>query len=101
MVAGIPKENIDLVIVTHGKALYAIMNNEAFKKQFKVDNPNLTIIDELEKGGAKFIACGQAMSFLEIKNGELLPEVKIALAAKVALSTYQQKGYALFEIDQE
>ncbi len=101
VVAGIPKENIDLVIVTHGKALYAILNNEAFKKQFKVDNPNLAIINELEHGGAKFVACGQAMSFLEIKNEELLPEVKIALAAKVALSTYLQKGYALFEIDQE
>lgn len=101
LAAGIPKENLDVVIVTHGKALYALLNSSAFKKEFKADNPNLAIISELENAGAKFVACGQAMQFLEIKNDELLPEVKIAFAAKVALSTYLLKGYALYEIDEE
>lgn len=101
LAAGVPKQNLEVVIVTHSKALFALLNNEAFKKEFKTDNPNLAIIKELEDAGAKFIACGQAMQFLEIKNEALLPEVKIALAAKVALSTYQLKGYALFEIDDE
>lgn len=101
LAAGVRKENLDVVIVTHGKALYALLNAKAFKKQFKYDNPNITIIKELEDSGAKFIACGQAMQFLEIKNEELLPEVKIAVAAKVAVSTYQLKGYSLFEIDDE
>ena len=99
--AGIPKSQIDLVIVTHGKALYSLFSNDAFKQEFKMDNPNLAVIHELEEGGAKFIACGQAMQFLEIKNEQLLPEVKIAIAAKVALSTYQLKGYALYELDSE
>jgi intracellular sulfur oxidation DsrE/DsrF family protein len=99
--AGIPKEKIDLVIVTHGKALYALFNNDAFKQEFKADNPNITVIKELQDAGAKFIACGQAMGFLEIKNEQLLPSVKIAMSAKVALSTYQQKGYALYELDEE
>ena len=99
--AGVPKENLEVVIVTHGKALYSLLNNEAFKKQFKADNPNAVIIKELEDAGAKFVACGQAMQYLEIKNEELMPEVKIALAAKVALSTYQLKGYTLFDIDDE
>jgi len=99
--AGIPKSQIDMVIVTHGKALYAIFNNDAFKQEFKTDNPNMAVIHELEDAGVKFIACGQAMQFLEIKNEQLLPEVKIAVAAKVALSTYQLKGYALYELDSE
>jgi hypothetical protein len=38
---------------------------------------------------------------LEIKNEELLPEVKIALSAKTAISTYRLKGYVLYEIDEE
>ena len=101
LAAGVPKENLDVVIVTHSKALLALLNNQAFKKQFKVDNPNIAIINELESTGAKFVACGQAMGFLEIKNSDLLPTVKVALAAKVALSTYQLKGYTLFEVDEE
>ena len=101
LAAGVPKRNMEVVIVVHGKALYALLNNEAFKKAYKVDNPNADIIQELEGAGAKFIACGQAMQFLEVKNEQLLPSVKIALAAKVAISTYQLKGYALFEIDEQ
>ena len=99
--AGIPKSQIDLVIIIHGKALYALFNNEAFKQEFKIDNPNTAVIHELEDANAKFIACGQAMQFLEIKNEQMLPEVKIAIAAKVALSTYELKGYALYELDEE
>jgi len=101
LAAGVPKENMEVVIVTHGKALYALLNSEAFKRQFKAENPNADIIKELENAGARFVACGQAMQFLEIKNEELLPEVKIALSAKTALSTYQLKGYVLYEIDEE
>ncbi len=101
LAAGVQRANLEVVIVTHGKAIYALLNNDAFKKQFKTDNPNNTIIKELEDAGARFVACGQAMQFLEVKNEALLPEVKIALAAKVALSTYQLKGYALFDIDEE
>ena len=57
--AGIPKQNIDLVIVTHGHALFALLNNEAFKKQHtKAIILNIAIIKELENAGAKFIACG-------------------------------------------
>ena len=101
LAAGISKSNLEVVIVTHGKALYALLNNDAFKKQFKADNPNAAIVKELEDVGAKFIACGQAMQFLEIKNEELMPEVKIAMSAKTALSTYQLKGYVLYEVDEE
>jgi len=99
--AGVPKENLDLVIVVHSKATYALLTNGAYKKEFKTDNPNLEIISELEGAGAKMIACAQAMQFLEVDKKDLNPNVKISLAAKVALSTYQQKGYALFEIDEE
>jgi len=99
--AGVPIENLVVVIVTHGPAILALLNDESFKKEFKAANPNLAIIKELESAGAKFIACGQAMQFLEVKNEDLLPTVKIALAAKVALSTYQLKGYAFYEIDEE
>jgi intracellular sulfur oxidation DsrE/DsrF family protein len=99
--AGVSKENIEIVIVSHGKALFALLNNEAFKKQFKADNPNLGIIGELQAAGAKFIACGQAMQFLDIGSESLTPTVKIATAAKVELSTYQLKGYAMFDITED
>jgi intracellular sulfur oxidation DsrE/DsrF family protein len=86
------------VIVVHAGALYAISNNAAYQKKYKLDNPNLKTIDELEKKtGARFIACGQAMAFFEVKKEDLLPEVKISLTAQTVLSHYQLKGYVKYQ----
>jgi intracellular sulfur oxidation DsrE/DsrF family protein len=95
--SGIPLKKIIPVIVVHGGALIAITNNAAYQKKYKLDNPNLKTIDELEKKtGAKFIACGQAMAFFEVKKEDLLPEVKISLTAQTVLSHYQLKGYVKY-----
>jgi intracellular sulfur oxidation DsrE/DsrF family protein len=99
--AGIPKENLDVVIVAHSKAIYSLLTNEAYKKEFKTENPNIQIVQELMAAGARFIACGQTMQFLEVDKKELNPSVKIALSALVALSTYRLKGYTMYEIDEE
>ncbi len=99
--AGVPKENLDVVIVAHSKAVYSLLTNDAYKKEFKTENPNLQIVQELSAAGARFIACGQTMQFLEVDKKDLNPAVNVTLSAKVALSTYQLKGYAQFEIDEE
>lgn len=96
--SGIPEKRIKPVIVVHADALHAIKNNEAYQKKYKMDNPNLKLIHDLEKMGAKFIACGQAMAFFEINKEELLPEVKISLTAQTVISGYQLKGYVLHQL---
>lgn len=93
--SGIPAKRIIPVIVVHASALNAIKNNEAFKTKYKIDNPNIRLIHDLEKIGAKFIACGQAMEFFEVKREELLPEIKISLTAQTVITGYQLKGYVL------
>lgn len=96
--SGIPLKRIYPVIVVHAAALNAISNNAAYQKKFKLDNPNINILEELEKKtGAKLIACGQAMVFFEMKKEELLPEVKISVTAQTVLSHYQLKGYVLYK----
>lgn len=91
--SGIPVSRIKPVIVVHAAALNAIKNNESFQKKYKIDNPSLKLIADMEKMGAQFIACGQAMAFFDVKKDELLPEVKISLTAQTAISSYQLKGY--------
>jgi intracellular sulfur oxidation DsrE/DsrF family protein len=91
--SGIPVGRIRPVIVVHAAALNAIKNNEAYQKKYKTDNPNLKLIADMEKMGAQFIACGQAMVFFDVKKDELLPGIKISLTAQTAISSYQLKGY--------
>lgn len=96
--SGIPQKKIFPVIVVHAGALNAFTNNSYYQQRFKRDNPNIKAITDLQKLGAKFIACGQAMAFLNLNQSDLLPPVKIALTAQTVLSSYQLKGYVLFAI---
>jgi len=91
--SGVPAKRIFPVIVVHAGALHALKNNEAFQKKYKMDNPSIPLINDLKKMGAKFIVCGQAMQFVDIKKEELLPDIKISLTAQTVLTHYQLKGY--------
>jgi intracellular sulfur oxidation DsrE/DsrF family protein len=94
--AGIDKKNIEMVIVAHAGVLNALLTNENYKKKFHTDNPNLDIIKQFQDNNIKIIACGQAMHFVDIPKEDLLPVVKVAVSAKVVLSTYLSKGFILF-----
>lgn len=91
--SGVPLKKIMPVIVVHAGALNAFTTNEYYKEHFKVDNPNIKLINELKSLGTKFIACGQAMAFLDLKKEVMLPVVKISLTAQTVISSYQLKGY--------
>jgi len=99
--SGIPLKNLSIIVVAHGPVLHSISTDQAYQKKFKMNNPNLKLIKDLEKAGVRFIACGQAMSFLNVKEEDLLPGIKISLTAQTALSGYQLKGYVLKTLDPE
>jgi intracellular sulfur oxidation DsrE/DsrF family protein len=99
--SGIPVSHLHPIIVVHGPSLFSIQNNEVYKAKYKNDNPNNQLILDLMKNGAKFIACGQAMNFLDIKKQELYPGVKVSLTAQTVLSNYLGQGYVLYGINDE
>ncbi len=94
--SGVPLKKISVVIVIHAAALKAFGTNAYYKEKFKTDNPNIKVVEELKKLGTRFIACGQAMNFLEVKKEDMLPDVKVSLTAQTVISSYQLKGYLLW-----
>ena len=98
MASGVPLKKIFPVIVVHAAGLYAFTNNAVYKEKYKTDNPNLKLSSEREALGTRFIACGQAMAFLDIKRESLLPVMKVSVTAQTALSNYQLKGYILYQL---
>jgi intracellular sulfur oxidation DsrE/DsrF family protein len=99
--SGIPKNKLDIVVVVHGPALFSLYTNPEYHKKYGIDNPNIPMMDELVKNGVRFIVCGQAMNFLDIKKEELDPRVHISLTAQTVLSGYQLKGYVLNTISDD
>src|SRR6187399_2487375 len=67
---GVPKENIQMVVVLRKMATYAVFGNELYKEKFKCDNPNLQILKELMDAGVEFYVCGQTMQkgILTLRN---------------------------------
>lgn len=93
--AGIPKEKINFVAAVHGYATTSFFTNEAYREKYKMDNPNIKLIEELGKAGVRFLICGQSLTWMGYKKEMLLPQAKVSLTAQTTLSSYQMKGYAL------
>lgn len=96
--SGVPQNKITPVVILHGAALSSVANNEYSQKHYKRDNPNIKLIDELKSIGTKFIICGQAMTFHEMKIEDFLPDTKLSLTAQTVLTHYQLKGFVLNSI---
>ncbi len=97
--SGIPVSNIHIVVATHGPSLYSIETNNAYKKKYGIDNPNIKLIQELMQNGAKFIACGQAMHLFMVNKPDLYSGTKVSLTAQTVLSNYIEQGYVWYNIN--
>lgn len=92
--AGVPKDKLHVVLAIHGGAAFSVMNNEAYKEKYKMDNPNLDLFRALHEAGVKIVVCGQSLIAREIDKDRMVPEVKIASSMLTTMTTYQLKGYA-------
>ena len=95
--AGIPKDQIKVVAAVHGEAAYAVMNNEAYRKKYNIDNPNLGLLTELKKSGVELFICGQSLFARKIQRETLAPEMTVALSMLTTVTTMQMKGYAFLK----
>jgi intracellular sulfur oxidation DsrE/DsrF family protein len=95
--AGVPREKIQVVVAIHNKAAFTILSAVAYRKKYKVDNPNLGLFKELQAADVKLFVCGQSLIARGIERNTITPEVQIATSMLTVLTTYQLKGYAWFK----
>jgi intracellular sulfur oxidation DsrE/DsrF family protein len=92
---GVPKEKLHVILAIHGGAAYTVMNNEAHRTKYGVDNPNLKLYQELSDAGVKIYVCGQSLIARNIDRTKMVPQMKVATSMLTVLTTYQLKGYAV------
>ena len=92
--SGVPKDKLKVVLAIHGGATSTVMDNEAYKKKYGVENPNLDLISALNEAGVKLFVCGQSLIARDIDKEKMAPEIKIASSMLTIMTTYQIKGYA-------
>ena len=92
---GVPAKNFDIVLVLHGKATPAALDEKAFKDHFNKTNPDEKLLKVLKKAGVKIYVCGQSLIYRGFKEKELSRNVEMSLSALTALVYYQSQGYSL------
>lgn len=97
ILGGVPQKNMQVVLVVHGPAAFNLMNNDAYKQKYNVDNPNLPLIAALGTAGVKVFVCGQTILKRNINHEQLAPEVIVALSAITTITNYSIKGYTVLK----
>jgi intracellular sulfur oxidation DsrE/DsrF family protein len=99
--AGVKKEKLKAVIVFHAGSILSVMKNDFYQQKYKATNPNMDMLGQLSAAGVDLVICGQSLALREIPHPMVLPQVKIAYAAKTTLSKYLGEGYVEFPIKEE
>lgn len=95
--AGLPKRNLDIVVIIHNEASPTILSDESFETEYKTKNPNTEIINTLGEAGVKFFVCGQSLRARNLVDYKKNPNIKVAHGAILALSHFQNNGYSLLK----
>ncbi|NND34603.1 MAG: DsrE family protein [Saprospiraceae bacterium] len=95
-IAGVPEQQMDVVLAIHGEATDAVLNNESYESKYDMANPNVLLLAALEKAGVKITVCGQSLIGHRITADQVLGSVEIATSMLTTVSSYQMKGYAFF-----
>jgi len=98
---GVPKEKLKMAAVVHYVGIDAILNDTAYEKKYGIKNPNVEAIKKLAELGVNFYVCGQNLGMYNMTNEELLPEIQVALSAKNAFITLDQRGYTYINVNRD
>lgn len=98
---GVPKRKLETAVVIHGSAIWGILNNEAYKEKYGVDNPNLEVIKTMKKQGIKFYVCAQVLAFRNLPFEDVSKEIDLTVSAKTALITLDQMGYTYMNVNEK
>ncbi|PQB04068.1 DsrE family protein [Aureitalea marina] len=96
--AGKDPKTLNPVMIVHGGASYGLLRNEFYKEKYGVDNPNIGLIEELDRAGVEIYICGQTAAHRDIGEEKRLQEVKLALSAMTVLIELQQQGFAVITL---
>lgn len=96
--AGVPRDHVHITAVIEDMAGYGVLTNEAYRKLFKVDNPNLALLHDLKSAGVELLVCAQALAENNWTDTDVTPDVTVTLSALTDFVVYGHRGYSFMQL---
>lgn len=96
---GVPDENIKAVVILHGSATKNVLDDVAYKRFFKTENPNKKLINSLNEANVELLVSRQSYDGNAFKKEDKLSPVKMAISAMATLEWYQSAGYHIINFN--
>jgi intracellular sulfur oxidation DsrE/DsrF family protein len=92
--AGLKPGDVEVVIVLHGDATSAVLDDGAYRALTGKGHPHAELVKRLKDAGVKLLVCGQSLERKGLDAKRVRGEVQVAASAVSAVVNYQARGYA-------
>jgi hypothetical protein len=92
--SGLKASDVEIVIVLHGDATTAALDDMAYKEMTGREHPHADAIKKLKAAGVQFLVCGQALARKGYEPKRVRGEVAVAASAVSAVVNLQARGFA-------
>ncbi|MGQ0733429.1 MAG: DsrE family protein [Acidobacteriota bacterium] len=92
--AGVPRDKMKLALILHTTAAKDVLDHAAYRARFGMDNPNVPLLQALDRAGVPIYVCGQSLAGRGMKFEEVVPAVKVALSAMTMHALLAREGYS-------
>jgi len=92
--SGLRATDLEIVLVLHGDATLAALDDRAYRARVGRGNENAELIERLNKAGVKVMVCGQSLKKKGLEITAVRADVTVAASALTAVLNHQQRGFA-------
>lgn len=96
---GVLPENMNTIVILHGKASKNALNNSAYNKLFKTDNPNMELIMQLLNSKVKIYVGERTFTRNAFNKEDKISGIRLAVSATSTLTMFQQEGYQIINFN--
>lgn len=90
----VPQDHLQIVAIISGTATPIVLTDTEHKLRENKTNPNLDLLNKLNKHNVKIMVCGQALGKHKIDlEQDLNPQIEVTVSGLTAMIIYQMDGY--------
>ena len=92
--AGLKPSDLEVVVVLHGDATSAALDDAAYKELTGQAHPHADLMKKLKGAGVRFLVCGQSLARKGYDPKRVRGEMRVAASAVTAVVNLQARGFA-------